>query len=155
MSPAPAKMVDFEAASLAVKLAQFEGNIKLLDSQVSQSIQNLTGTMQAMQADIQSMSTRSADNNTLLTAMAERSHAVERIALAVEESGKGHAGDTRNVSLEMAQMRGFIRGVMLCGALGFGTLAAFVIYRLDRTDEAIEQLRESVRHYLPIGAVPP
>lgn len=156
MSPAAPKRepVDFDAAKLAVDLAMLEGRHNALDSQVAQSIQNLTGSFQAMQADVQRIGERSVDNNTLLHALTERSTAIERIAHAVEDAGKGHAGDTTKVSLEMAHMRGFIRGVVLCGALGFGSLAAFVVYRLDRTDEAVDRLRQVIQLYHPTSPAP-
>lgn len=161
--PAAAKRkdpIDFDAASMAVQLARLEGDFGRLDSQVAQQIQTLTGSYQGMQADIQRMDTRSAENHALLQQLLERSTGLERLSRALEVAGTTNAGEATKVTIELSHMRGFIRGVMLCGALGFGTLGAFVIYRMDKTDDAINALREVVRIYHPtavetIGAPKP
>lgn len=148
----PRPAVEFDVASLAVHIAQLEGSHALLESQVNSSIQTMTGSIQAMQSDVQRIGERSVDNNALLHELKERSTGLERLSLAVETTGRGHAGDTNKVSLELAGMKGFIRGVVLCGAIGFGSLGMFVVYRMDKTDDALNRLHEIVQMYHPSGA---
>lgn len=151
MSAASKAPVDFGSAALAVEHAQLEGRLGVLESQVSQSIQNLTGSFQAMQADVQRIADRNSENNTLLHELRERSTGLERIANAVEAAGKDHAGDTRAVSIELAKMKGFIWGISLCGGLALAAVSGFVVYRMDRTDDNVQDVRDAIQRYHPLG----
>lgn len=141
MTPPPTsanREVNFDLAKVVVEQTRQAGKLELLDSQVNQSIQNFAGTLQAVQADVQRISDRNSENNTLLHELRERSSGLERIALAVERSGNEQAGDTTSLKLEVAGMKGFVRGVAGTAAFVLTLLVALIgyIYVSDKGAQA-------------------
>jgi hypothetical protein len=90
-------------AAIALEQERLRGGLELLSSQVNSSIQNLTGSVQAMQSDVSGMAESDREQVGLLHELKEKSTGLDRLARAIETGenrNSGTAAELQKVQLK-------------------------------------------------------
>lgn len=133
--------VDFDLAAVVVQQERQRGDHELLSSQVNQHIQNLAGSVQALQGDFRHLAEGQSQSNAMLHQIQERSSGIERLATALERGGTTHGEDITALKLSVAEWKGFVKASAIWLTFAISSVTAYTLYRFDKLEAAVTILQ--------------